>query len=110
MSEHTPGPWRVVNTPSASSLEVYAGDRPICEMYRRVDRVAEHATAALIAAAPMMRQALEAINGAACYGSEENPSVQREALLLIGMIARGALAKEEPPESILDKAQKERGA
>lgn len=61
MSKHTPGPWRIVNSPRTSSLEVYAGDRAICELWRRADRAAEHATAKLIAAAPDLLAALHAV-------------------------------------------------
>ena len=55
--KHTPGPWRVVNKPRLSSLEVYAGDTAVCELWRRADRAAEHATAQLIAAAPDLLEA-----------------------------------------------------
>ena len=57
-AKHTPGPWRIVNKPRLSSLEVYAGDTAICELWRRADRAAEHATAQLIAAAPDLLEAL----------------------------------------------------
>ena len=93
--KHTPGPWRVVNKPRLSSLEVYAGDTAICELWRRADRAAEHATAQLIAAAPDLLEALKAINEAACYVTEEDPSNQRMGLLLIGTIARDVIAKAE---------------
>ena len=89
-AKHTPGPWRVVNKPRLSSLEVYAGDTAICELWRRADRAAEHATAQLIAAAPDLLnacwQALTHIESDECTHGRP---------FAAGNVLRAAIAKAE---------------
>lgn len=90
MSKHTPGPWRIVNSPRSSSLEVYAGDTAICELWRRADRAAEHATAKLIAAAPDLLAALKAL-----MPILDNDGPLVAAYADIGPLVRAAIAKAE---------------
>ena len=92
-AKHTPGPWRVVNKPRLSSLEVYAGDTAICELWRRADRAAEHATAQLIAAAPDLLEALRLIEDINDESSDYLHS--GEVARATGKIARAAIAKAE---------------
>ena len=61
MSKHTPGPWRIVQDRVPASLEVYAGKTAIAECWRRADVETEIANARLIAAAPCMAEALQAL-------------------------------------------------
>lgn len=50
-------------------------------------------TASLIAAAPELLAALNEINMAACYASEEATETREAVLLQIGELARAAIAK-----------------
>jgi hypothetical protein len=69
-TNHTPGPWRIVEDRSPSSLEIFAGKTAICECWRKADILAEMANARLIAAAPDMLDALIACHEAMEYMSE----------------------------------------
>lgn len=60
--KHTPGPWHVVEGRfNKSTLEVFVGDRSVCELWRRGNAETELANARLIAAAPEMLGILQII-------------------------------------------------
>ena len=58
-TKFTPGPWKIVEDRVPSSLEVYGGTTAICECWRRANPETEIANAHLIAAAPMLYEALD---------------------------------------------------
>lgn len=61
MSQHTKGPWHIVEDRTHGSLEVFSEDTAIAEMWRRGNKTLEMANAQLIAAAPELLAALEAL-------------------------------------------------
>lgn len=99
MSKRTPGPWEAKQADDGSAKYWITGDRWIGQVGNGTHGADSHAFAEansrLIAAAPDLLEALKAINEAACYVTEEDPSTQRMGLLLIGTIARDVIAKAE---------------
>ena len=89
----TPGPWITVHQPEdggAFHIDSYAGLH-IAQTIGGL--VGEQANACLIAAAPDLYAALDRINVAACYASEEDTDAREAVLLHIGELAHAALAK-----------------
>ncbi len=98
MSKHTPGPWNCNRASSAGRNIIVSESMPldIAVLSNRDKTQSEiDANARVIAAAPELLEALSKINDAACYASEENTDAMKEALLLIGNLARAAIAKAE---------------
>jgi hypothetical protein len=103
MNKHTPGPWIEVDG------ERFEAERVITNKHRQdrqmvgvcgldVDFFGEigleqKANARLIASAPDLLEALNQVNSAACYASEEAPETREAMLLHIGEIARAAITK-----------------
>lgn len=104
----TPGPWRIAKRGEDEAFYVVERDEPN-EPSRHAYRVAHvldynelqqnTANACLIAAAPDLYEALDRINVAACYASEEDTDAREAVLLHIGELARAALAKAQGAQS-----------
>lgn len=89
---HTKGPWAL----RGKLRDVVAKNDANGSPERHIADLLWHdeqgkADARLIAAAPELLAALEAINVAACYASEEDTGARAEALLHIGELARLAI-------------------
>ena len=61
MSKHTPGPWDVVSTPFGLSIEADAPKHPGCRVHVGTADGHNYANAELLAAAPTLRDHLEAV-------------------------------------------------
>jgi hypothetical protein len=95
MSKHTPGPWVAKPDPNACQPDDWCVGLSGSEA--NIDKVAvcSKQDAHLIAAAPDLLEALKKVNDAACYASEEDTETREAALLMIGQLARAAIARAE---------------
>lgn len=90
-TQHTPGPWLIENGFSPRVYLVNSKHGAVGEIIFSDTR--KWADARLIAAAPDLLEALDQINMAACYASEEATETREAVLLHIGALARAAIAK-----------------
>ena len=90
-TQHTPGPWSVVEDRVPASLEIFADKSAICECWRRADVATEMANARLISAAPDLLEALRNIVSAALrHQLEESDLEVVEARAAIAKATGGA--------------------
>lgn len=61
MAKHTPGPWDVVDTPFGLSIEADYPGQPGCRVHIGTADHRHHGNAQLLAAAPTLRDHLEAV-------------------------------------------------
>jgi hypothetical protein len=82
-TQHTPGPWSVVEDRVPSSLEIFADKSAICECWRRADVATEMANARLIAAAPELLDALNAMidEFEGCYADADPTLINAKAAI-----------------------------
>lgn len=97
MSGHTPGPWRIA--PEFSVLSVWSGDTEVASAWREsgwIDEATQRANARLIAAAPDLLAACEAMLAHEVYTYEGNlearVTVPRDVIDQL----RAAIAKARP--------------
>jgi hypothetical protein len=91
MTKHTPGPWRVASASADGLLtDVIADNKRKGAFY--VAQCNTEPDAALIAAAPQLLQALEAIASVADFGESDNSMELGDALIDVERKARAAIA------------------
>lgn len=88
----TPGPWQYLRSPSGP-IRVGPSHNCTVAVAPFPPTGDQEANARLIAASPDLYEALDRINVAACYASEEDTDAREAVLLHIGELARAALAK-----------------
>lgn len=94
----TPGPWQYLRSPSGP-IRVGPSHNCTVAVAPFPPTGDQEANACLIAAAPDLYEALDRINVAACYASEEDTDAREAVLLHIGELARAALAKAQGAQS-----------
>ena len=93
MSKHTPGPWRIHETPTYYGIMADARVLVAVVNKSKKSKVETEANLILLASAENLLAALEQINSLACYASEEDTSKRAEVLLAIGDTARKAISE-----------------
>lgn len=96
-AQHTSGPWAVAEGDGCFVVET--DDSTVRFVVMGLNMEGDRSNAQLIAAAPELLAALNEINMAACYASEEATETREAVLLQIGELARAAIAKATGSQS-----------